>query len=47
VIRLRHPEGKSIRRVSVNGMPHADFDPVKECVTIQPIVGRVTVRAEY
>jgi hypothetical protein len=47
VIRLRHPEGKAICSVTVNGKPHRDFDPCKECVSIQPTGKRMTVRAEY
>ncbi len=47
VIRLRHPKGKPIRAVTVNGKPHREFDPAKECVTIKPTAERITVRAEY
>ncbi|MFO7974630.1 MAG: NPCBM/NEW2 domain-containing protein, partial [Candidatus Hydrogenedentota bacterium] len=36
VVRLRHPEGKRIQSVEVNGKPHADFDPEKECICLQP-----------
>jgi hypothetical protein len=47
VLRLRHPEGKPIRAVTVDGKLHQDFDPRKECIVIQPTGQRVTVRAEY
>ncbi len=47
VIRLRHPEGKPMRSVTVNGMPHHDFDPPKECVRIEPTGQRLSVRVDY
>jgi hypothetical protein len=47
VIRLRHPDGKAMKAVTVNGKPHEDFDAGKEIVRIAPTVDRVTVRAEY
>ena len=47
VIRVRHPEGKPIRAVTVNGRPHQAFDARKECITILPTKDRITVRVEY
>jgi hypothetical protein len=47
VIRLRHPDGKKIRSVTVNGVRHTDFDNAKDCIRISPAAGRITVRAEY
>jgi hypothetical protein len=47
VIRLRHPEGKPIKAVTVNGKPHQEFDAGKEIVRIAPTTERVTLRAEY
>jgi hypothetical protein len=47
VIRLRHPEGKPMRSVTVQGKPHKDFDPAKETVTLAPSAGPITVRAAY
>ena len=47
VLRLRHPEGKRIRSVTVNGGPHTVFDAEKETITFQPIEGATTVRAAY
>ena len=47
VLRLRHPQGKPIRAVTLNGKPHHDFDPQKECIAIQPTGKPVTVRVEY
>jgi len=47
VLRLRHPEGKQIRRVFINGNESRDFDPSKECVYIEPKTKRIQLRAEY
>ena len=34
LVRLRHPEAKPIRSVTINGQPWTDFDPAKECVLV-------------
>lgn len=47
VLRLRHPGEKPMKEVLVNGREHTDIDPSKECVYIEPIEGKITVRAEY
>jgi hypothetical protein len=47
VLRLRHPEGKPMQSVTVQGNPHTDFDPKKETVTFEPSGEIVTVRAAY
>jgi hypothetical protein len=47
VLRLRHPDGKPMQSVTVNGQPHKEFDPQKETVTFAPSGESVTVRAEY
>ena len=47
VLRLRHPEGKPIKAVQVNGRPHEDFDPEKECIHIPASKDTITVRAIY
>jgi hypothetical protein len=47
VIRLRHPEGKRMKSVTVNGKPHKDFEPDRECIRIRPTDGPITVRATY
>ena len=47
VLRLRHPDGKPIQSVTVQGQPHKDFDPRKETITFEPSGQSVTVRAEY
>lgn len=47
VVRLRHPDGKKMRSVLVNGKPHTDFDAGRECVRLRPDSGPMTVRAQY
>lgn len=47
VLRLRHPEGKAIRAVTVNGKAHKEFDPKQETVTLAPGAGPVRVEAQY
>jgi hypothetical protein len=36
VLRVRHPEGRRIRGVTVDGQPHAQFDADAETVTLGP-----------
>lgn len=47
VLRLRHPDGKRIQKVTVNGQPHEDFDPAKDTIRITPATGKIAVRASY
>jgi hypothetical protein len=47
VLRLRHPDGKRIRAVTLNGKRTTQFDPLKECITIKPSAGAIVVRADY
>ena len=47
VVRLRHPRGKAISYATVNGLPHQNFDPEKECVAIDRMSGLTTVRVQY
>ncbi|MHB0998630.1 MAG: NPCBM/NEW2 domain-containing protein [Armatimonadota bacterium] len=47
VLRLRHPDGKPIKKVIVNGKTHRDFDASREIVKIKPSAGVITVKAEY
>jgi hypothetical protein len=47
ILRLRHPEGRRMRAVTVNGAPHRDFDPAKEIIRLAPGSGPLTVRAEF
>jgi len=47
VIRLRHPEGKMIQSVTINGRLHDDFDTTREIVNLQATGEPVTVRVRY
>jgi hypothetical protein len=47
VIRLRHPEGKPMQSVTVNGRPHEDFDAKREIVRLAGSDEPILVRAEY
>ena len=47
VLRLRHPDGQRIRRVTVNGKSHRNFDPVRECIFLKPTRERMVVLAKY
>jgi hypothetical protein len=47
VLRLRHPDGKPIESVTVQGKPHKDFDPKNETITFEPSGQSITIRARY
>lgn len=48
LVRLRHPEAKALRSVTVNGRNWTDFDPQKEWVRIPaPTETRYSVEARY
>ena len=47
VIRIRHPRGRPMRRVTVNDNAHGDFDPIRETVTLPSSEDRIAVRVEY
>jgi hypothetical protein len=47
VIRLRHPEEKPIRSVTVGGQPHQDFEPETSIVRVKPESGTIDVRVSY
>ena len=47
VLRLRHPEGKPIRAVTVQGQSHQGFDPQRETITFEVPGPTITIRAEY
>ena len=47
-VRLRHPEKRTLRSVTVNGADAPDFDPASEWVRIpQPLEARYTVVGRY
>lgn len=45
--RFRHPDGKSMNRVTVNGAPWSNFDPGSERVILPPLKERTVVVAYY
>jgi hypothetical protein len=47
VIRLRHPDGAQMRKVTVDGVAHEDFDADKEIVGIKHWNRAITIRADY
>jgi len=47
IIRLRHPEGKPMRSVTVNGQAHADFDAARETVRVVPTGEAIRIVATY
>lgn len=47
VLRLRHPEGKPMREVLVNGKRWFRFNPVRETVTLPASAGTLRVQARY
>jgi hypothetical protein len=47
VLRLRHPEGKAIRAVTVQGQVHRGFDPRRETISFEVPGRTIAVRAEY
>ena len=47
VLRLRHPDGKPIRAVQVDGRAHADFDNTRQVVRLAPAGGTIRVRVDY
>jgi len=48
VLRLRHPDGKALRAVTVNGQPHREYDAQKETVRLIPDAARpIVLRASY
>ena len=47
LLRLRHPQGKVIRAVTINGIDWTGFDPQKETIQVGGRVGRLLVEARY
>lgn len=47
LLRIRHPEGKSMKEVTVNGKPWTDFDVQKEWVRIPGARGKYDVDVHY
>jgi hypothetical protein len=47
VLRVRHPEGKPMRAVTLDGRPHADFDPAAEVIRLSPAARPLAVTILY
>jgi len=47
VIRLRHPDEKLMKKVTVNGCSYTNFNPEKEYIRLEPATSPITLRAEY
>jgi hypothetical protein len=47
VLRVRHPEGKPMRSVTVDARPHVDFDAAAQLVYVAPTGKSITVRINY
>ena len=47
VLRLRHPEGKPMAAVTVNGVEYKNIDIGREIIRITPGKGTITVVASY
>lgn len=47
VLRLRHPDGRRLRSVTVQGKPWRSFDARNDTVTLRPESKRITVSAKY
>jgi hypothetical protein len=47
VLRLRHPQGKGIKRVFVNESHHSKFDSAGGCIFLTPGSDKIIVRAEF
>ena len=48
VVRLRHPDGKPMRSVTINSQPHSDFDAGKETVRVTLEAAKpFTIHASY
>ncbi len=47
VLRLRSPDGKPLRSVTVNGRPNRQFDTATQCILIKPSAGPLKVTARY
>ena len=47
VLRIRHPQGKPIKSVLVNGSNHSDFDIKKEIIHLKPIQKKINIKVNY
>jgi len=47
VVRVRHPQGKPMRRVMVNGAVHRAFDADKGDISELPAAAKLEIQATY
>ena len=47
VLRLRHPDGKKITSVKLNGKPYNDFTTDKELIRLHDIDGQINIKVMY
>jgi hypothetical protein len=47
VLRIRHPEAKPIRAVTVAGRPHQDFSRERQTISLPPATTPFTVHVDY
>ena len=47
VLRLRHPKGKPIQSVTLNGRRHSAFDRYEGLIRVRPGHGPVAIRVDY
>jgi len=47
VVRLRHPEGKSIKSVQVNGKEHRNFDNAGQTIRLLPLTTTIGIQVRY
>lgn len=47
ILRLRHPDGKPMQSVTIQGRSHPDFNPQNETITFAPVEPTLTLRAQY
>jgi hypothetical protein len=47
VIRIRHPDGKPMQSVTIDGKPHSDFDPTAETIRLSPSSSALRLKVAY
>ncbi len=47
MLRFRHPQALPIKRVTLDGQPTTDFDPLKEVILLRGLRGTIRVEAAY
>jgi hypothetical protein len=47
VIRLRHPKGRAIQSVQVDGREHREYDARLQIITLKPEAKPMTITVRY